>query len=256
MLKVTYEDIKPVSFVIYFCAERIENLLQTLRFLRKREPNLVRISEIVLVCQDKTNCIDTGFKRTIHLNLDLDFYWKPHMNNCGVRLCSNDLIVLLDSDRILPQGYFTRYSNSLFPGEFLTTTTMYKAQNILSDKEIEDDHYFFDYDDKSEQNDMHMKNAFSGNTILYRQDYWDAGGMDENYKGYGYCDNDFTRLMLSKNKKPVYVNDAELHLFHGRPNPDKYRDQNIKNGLFYCKKWGLEPSGNFKKILENNSSSL
>ena len=58
------------------------------------------------------------------------------------------------------------------------------------------------------------KNLFSGNTIFYKQDYLDCGGMDESFVGYGFADNDMNLNVISKGYKAVWLNDLEIHLNH------------------------------------------
>ena len=92
-----------ISFVFYFSSRRIDNLRQTLRFLSKNE-NL-KDKEVILVCNDSVQ--DDFLLPNYKLyNLNLDTYNKPNLCNFGVSKANCDIVALLDSDRILPFGYF------------------------------------------------------------------------------------------------------------------------------------------------------
>ena len=239
----------PASFVIYFFSERTQNLLQTLRFLERRETGLVPFSELVLVCQDGIDRIGTGFARTTQLNLGMNSYNKPLMNNRGVRLASGRTLILLDSDRILPHGYFTKHVASMADKQVVSCVNMVRLVRDYSDEEIESGSFDSFPDPKNTDNIMHFKNMFSGNTIMRREDYLLLGGMDEGYEGYGYADNDFTRTAVSGGLHSVWDHESlELHLSHGYSTP-AYRQQNVMNGVRYCEKWGLSPEGGLKELL-------
>ena len=120
-----------ISFVIYFHSRRISNLRQSLRFLHERE-NLTK-SEIILICQDSTTEKILGLRP---INLKLDSYHKTRMCNIGVRLAKNEVISLLDSDRILPSNYFAKIYEKIKFGDFFSTWKMYKLQKEYSDEEI------------------------------------------------------------------------------------------------------------------------
>jgi hypothetical protein len=96
----------PATFIIYFCSSRVDNLLQTLRYLQRREPILSRC-EVLLMCQDEVDSVDTPVQHQL-INLKLPEFNKAVMANKGVMLAQSDKIVLLDGDRLLPANYFTK----------------------------------------------------------------------------------------------------------------------------------------------------
>ena len=120
-----------ISFVFYFHSSRINNLKQTLRLLLKREKS---IKEVVLVCNDRTDEIFEGCN--LH-NMEMNEYNKPKMCNLGVSKASEDLVVLLDSDRILPRGYFDKLGLELRMGQFASCRRMFNIKYECSDEQIE-----------------------------------------------------------------------------------------------------------------------
>jgi hypothetical protein len=230
-----------ISFVIYYHSSRLDNLNQTLRFLRKRE-NLD--AELILVCQDQYELQeDTGFK-TYQYNMNMSFYHKAKMCNFGVGKASYDVVALIDSDRILPEGYFSRCLTDIKPRDFISTEALYRLKKEYSDEEIENDENLEKYQDfRSLDNTLFRKNLFAGNTVMFKEDYFKTGGMDESYAGYGFTDTDMTQNILSKGYKAKYLKEKELHLCHSHNiiwDNQKFYDFKIisfTNAIKYCLKW-------------------
>jgi glycosyltransferase involved in cell wall biosynthesis len=202
-----------ISFVIYFHSSRLENLKQCVRFLEKRESNLLS-SELVLVCHDHCESFGSKFNTTRLLNLCCKTYNKAQFCNHGVNEASGKIIVLLDSDRILPPDYFSKCISLLKTGQFITTKYLYNLSHPYSDEEIESGKADKVEDFRSVSNAGRSKNLFSGNTVFMKQDYQATGGMDESFVGYGFVDNYQTSNILNCGFEQVYLDDDELHLYH------------------------------------------
>lgn len=231
-----------VSFVFYYHSTRTDNLGQTLRLLARREPDILPHSELVLVCQDRGDTPDHSFPAVKHINLGREAYNKPLMNNLGVREASGDVIVLLDSDRVLPHGYFTRQVCSVQPRQCISTTELWKLKRPATDAEIDALSVPREPDYRTKTNEMHTKNMFSGNTVMRKADYLAAGGMDESFEGYGYNDTDFTQTMTKHGAVFVWTADLELHLHHPPGLQGRAMiESNVRNGIRYCNKWRLKP---------------
>lgn len=225
------------SVVIPFCNQRLDNLYQTLRFLSQEK--IASECELILVCQSFYEGVIRGFHSLKILNLNLNDYWRAKMCNEGVKNSQGSIIILLDSDRVLQENYFTKVCNEIKKNQCITTQNHWRLMCDVSDEQILTNKYIARYEPKSVDMDMHRMSAFSGNTVFFRDEYLDVGGMDESYIDYGYQDIDFSRTMMSKGKNIIFLQDKELHLFHQKSDDWKY--MTVANGIKYCKKWGLEP---------------
>lgn len=124
-----------LSFIIYFHSSRLGNLQQMLRLLARRED--VSQSELVLVCQNFCDWVPHGFGAIKSLPLYLETYRKPFLCNQGVQASTGRIIALLDSDRVLPAGWFARAAASVRAGQVLTTTNLSWCVRPYTDEEIE-----------------------------------------------------------------------------------------------------------------------
>lgn len=233
---------KLCTLIIPFDNDRITNLDQTLKFFSFED--ISKETELILICQSEHQDVEfMDFHSTKVISMNSEFYCRSKMCNIGVLNASSDNIILLDSDRVLPKNYFTNVISFLEEDMCVTTKNLWKANYPLSEDEIISGSYEASEDFRSETNEFHKKNMFSGNTVLKRKLYFEAGMMDESYVGYGYQDLDFTQKMMSLNKKMVFLEDKEIHLWHEKKiASEEVRKQTIMNAIKFCKKWNLKPN--------------
>lgn len=238
------------SFVIGFHTARIENLLQTLRFLAFDHEDVLSRSQLVLVCQDTCEALPKHqldeleslrecSERSVLANRELSCMQLPVLTNLGVRLAEAEKVIVLESDRLLPTGYFARVLDELRPGVQITTKKMLKLTQAVSDHELRNGEYSFVEEFRSESNEIGMRNIWSGNTAFMKSDYLKVGGMDERYVGYGWADSDMTLNMQSQGVKSIFRPETELHLWH-EPATYGTGDQKqmfVGNGIYFCTKW-------------------
>lgn len=237
-----------ISFIICFHSSRRANLEQTLRFLWNREPTL-RNAEVVLVAHDEDPDVTTSFDTT-RINLHLDTYRRPYMLNVGVKNCKYDKIVLLDSDRVLPPYYFTSALGRLRPKMAITIRKLYTLIHDYTDGEINSGRVRKYPDFRRGPLRFGRKNLFSGNTLMYKKDYLDAGGMDEDFYGYGFADNDMTMTVERLGYKILYLPGDEYHLRHpptyiqngATVNQNERKALMAVNVLKFCFKWRIKPT--------------
>lgn len=229
------------SFVIGFHTARRANLIQTLTFLRNWHPDLIQNCELVTVCQDSISFelpVET-WGRHAHFDLKLSEMSLPTVTNFGIDKTTSDKIIVLESDRILHPGYFEAVVSQLHDGIQITTSKMQKLTRECSDDEILGCTCPFNWEYRSPENEMCVRNMWSGNTAFMKSDYYKSGRMDESYIGYGWADSDMTLTMESHGVKSIYRDEIEIHLWH-EPMTYGTADQKklfIDNGIRFCRKW-------------------
>jgi len=229
------------SFIIGFHTARKDNLLQTLRFLDRWHFYTIQQCELITVCQDTLNfeIPSNMWFRHKHFDLNLSEMSLPVVTNFGIDQSEFEKIIILESDRILPQNYFSSVIEQLHDGLQITTLNMKKLAKEYVDFEICREEFDYFNESRSPENQLGMRNMWSGNTALMKSDFIKAGKMDESYVGYGWADSDMCLTMEKTGVKSIYRDETELHLWHP---PFTYGtvDQKklfVDNGLRLCRKW-------------------
>lgn len=227
------------TFVIYFHPSRLDNLHQVIRFLKAKETGLFPYSELLLLCQEEVSNDEFNDPNIKLINLHQGKYWKPAACNHGVALAQSDILVLLDSDRVmLRQAYFTKHITSLKPKTIVSPSLVLDLTAPVSDEDLTNINVIHGISNRYTNPLINGKTAFSGNTIMFKQDYLAFGGMDENIWGYGYHDNDATLAATKAGMTIEMPLEIEYHLWHPRDQAQLKTD-NERNRQYFCKKWGL-----------------
>lgn len=257
------------TFVIGFHTQRFDNLLQTLRFLHRNHADFIKECQLVTVCQDEVTIdnvqkarLDTlqskannpaqqavgefnywcrYFGRWDHFDMKVECMQLPVISNFGISKAVSERIFLLESDRILPTGYFENLCDKLQLGYQWTTKNMWKLLSPATDDEIECGEYQHKDEHRSPIAAIGMRSMWSGNTAFMKRDFYKAGQMDMEYKGYGWADNDMTLTMEKAGVKSMFEeNSLELHLWHPPATYDGEKDSKllfVENGVRFCEKW-------------------
>ena len=231
-----------ISFVVYAHSSRLANLNQMIRFIEAREKALAG-SEILLVVQDGCPTVNSRLFEVHQFNLQMSSYCKPLMCNLGVGQAKHEIVSLLDSDRILPPGYFHRVCSNLQRRQFVTTKFIRKLSGSHTDQQIQQDCFrSYKTEERSELLRPRMKNLFSGNTTFYKADYLP---MDERYVGYGFADNDASRTVLEAGGEAIYLPETEIHLHHpvsvfiDGVEIRSFKIVSAINAMIYAEKWKI-----------------
>lgn len=248
------------SFVIHFHTGRMDNLLQTLRFLERNHLYVIEKSQLVLVCQNSCEPIPNKFLKYDHHNMNLKCMQLPKLVNFGVDHSDSEKIVVLESDRILPHGYFKEAIDELKEGVSITTRKMDKLLAPATDEEIVSGDYETYCDDRSATNEIGVKNIWSGNTAVMKSDFYRVGKMDESYQGYGWGDYDMAFTMQQAGVRSIYKEGwKELHLWHEGQTYGEgdQKKMYIDNCLKFCRKWNHPvPEYMVQEIVEHRKAKL
>ena len=246
------------SFVITFHPRRLDNLFQTIRFLDYWHKKTIQQCELLLMCQDQCGPIESSFKQTRLFNMKLPEMSLPIQINAGVNEAKSDLIVLLESDRILAEGYFQKVFDTIQPKEIVTTKKMWRISRMVSDEDIINHQYPSYQECRSKDNELLTRNAFSGNTTFWKEDFIKIGGADESYIGYGWLDHDLTSSMEKNGIQTFWRDELELHLWHEAMTYGE-QDQKklfIQNAIKYCRKWNRPYPTEIVKEIQKQSKAF
>lgn len=247
-----------ITFVICLHSSRINNLKQVLRFLEKREKKL-HGSEIIINFHDSYfEKIESKQYSILQTNHKLKIYNKPFMCNYGVSKADNDIVCILDSDRILPENYFYESSCNMTYYDFITTEYIKQCLKDEKDDSIEENNFEFIQEERSCLNKINCKNLFSGNVLFHKKRYLEIGGMDESFIGYSFNDNDITQKVITDTKNnPIYLNLDEIHLHHDKKfffsdycfSEDEKIIHCVTNMLKFCNKWKIEVKERYREAV-------
>lgn len=246
------------SFIIPFHTRRIDNLFQTLRFLERWHGNIIDDCEVLLICQDQCGPIETNFAETRKFDLRMPEMNLPEVTNFGVEKAKSSLLVWLESDRILPKGYFEQVFFEIKSKEMISTEKMHRVSKMVADEDIIAGVYPWYEECRSQTNKMLCRNMFSGNVTFWKKDFLEAGGADPFYVGYGWLDHDLTDSMTKIGVRPIFYTEIELHLWH-EPMTYGSKDQKklfVNNGIHYCKKWKKRYPPEIIKELQSQTKVL
>lgn len=240
-----------LTFIVSGHPARTGNLCQCLRLLAAHEPDL--IGRVVVAWNGD---VAPEFPVRVRVACSVGPFSKPRMMNAAVRASGggrDQLLALLDGDRILPAGYFRRAVAAWRPRSVVSTVQLFANQRAATDDEIEAGTVPREGDYRSTDNLPFSKVAFAGNAVIGLDDYWDLGGMDETFEGYGFSDTDFTQSAVAAGFRFIWMEEPETHLWHPRDIPAAdYNASNERNGLRYLRKWGLRtdrhPSERFRLL--------
>lgn len=153
--------------------------------------------EIIVVEQSPRACFEHLIPedvRYLHTSLpgnDAQFN-KSWALNCGVRLAVSDLLMIHDADYVVPAAYISaseklaKASNGVRPSRFIFYLNEPSTRNLIEEQKFTAP---FQPESIVQNNPTPL--------IVPRQLYWEIGGHDEAYFGWGGEDNEFlSRLRL------------------------------------------------------------
>jgi predicted glycosyltransferase involved in capsule biosynthesis len=211
-------------------------LTQSVNALLVREKNIINESEFLVFSQDKVVVHIAPGNNIELINLNMPVFNKSKIVNESVRRASSNKIIMLDGDRILPVGYFTEQLNKINRREIVTTRYMVKHTTVCDTSDLESSPYREDHRDQSLT--PGKKNLFSGNTTMYKDDFWELRGMDESFENYGCADLDFATRAVQSGMTCVFTDHTEHHLWHPLDmSQEAFEYYNVRSVLKYCRKW-------------------
>ena len=246
-----------LSIFVMYSNDRVEAFLQTQEFL-KRMP-LYKHCQKTLIVDGKLQKVYEDWNSIEVPRVSGNFCWG-RMWDAGVLSATNESILYLDSDRILPANYLKKVVDNVKDDVFLFTSNHFMMHKVLSvdlcQEFLDEDDCFgnpkfagsLQYDPRF-KDPVHgpAKNAMSGSTAFTKKTYIRLGGVDHWYCGHGaYADSDFHYQASLAGCRFVDLKVPELHYMHAKVNNDgnvvgydKLKLLALDNFIYYCDKWCL-----------------
>ena len=227
---------KIISIVIPFKAsnsERVRNLLYNIKYHKRNLPDC----KIIIVEQDTvTDLTSVNSLIDVYHNIQTnnDSFRKAYLFNQGYNLSqinfSADYIILLDADCLIEKSILNNISKyyDYFDKNFVIPyqRKAYYLSNKETIKLIETNE---DNINQNENKDLEgIRNASGGAGIMSAKNYYNVGGFDERFKGWGVEDDAFHNKCLGLGISVHRLHSDLVHLYH----PDTFQNyDNYGNNL-------------------------
>lgn len=201
---------------------------------------------------------------------DFDTISVPRINNefswanmwaAGVCSARHDIVLYLDSDRLLPSNYLELLLNNVKDGMFIFTSLHFmmvqdleigECKRLLNDPHpgvFTESPYLgmFKYEPRFHNPIFGPgKNVMSGNTAFTKKTFLLLGGVDPWYRGHGaFADTDFHMQAAQAGCEFLDLKVPELHCKHPKLDSElelgekKLMLLSLDNFIYYCNKWKL-----------------
>lgn len=218
--------------------------------------------KVLLVDGDQSNVTPEGWE-VVCVPRQGDFNWS-RMWNEGVSASRNDIVVYLDSDRVLPNNYLTTVRDRIEDDAFLFTQDLFTFKEDVDTGLIKSIRDRTDPDLLRKRYDTYKeflwydpryclpghgpgKGVMSGGTAFTKRTFEKSGGVDPFYRGHGaYADSDFHQQCWAMGMDMVNLGLLELHIHHekfsgeGRLSRRDLEVLSLNNYIYYCLKWGFD----------------
>lgn len=252
-----------ITIVIHYSCDRKPQLLNTIECLK--DMSLYNSAEKILLVDGKSNIFPPDWK-VIEVERDNpEFYNCSKIWNLGIKLASNELVLTLESDRILPKNWFsyvlpmvhTPEPFFIFNTELYSLNDNYDIDSIRSIRDNIDSHkdkLIEDFRVLNPNLGIGKKNPMSGCLLTTKTSFDLIGGFDERYIQAGYHDLDAFRKAYSIGAifKVPKIRSIELHQKHEYAGGmERFKTVNLHNAIKYFDKWNLPVHENIYKLAES-----
>jgi len=242
------------SIIILYSSDRKAQLENSIKCLS--ESYNYDNAEKIIICDGKSNFTHPDWT-VYEVNRTKNFYCWADTLNFGVKIAKNDIIIYMDSDRVLPLNFFELCCSNIESNSFVYPKKLFKIKkdcNFEELKTIRDNFENYKYlleDDHRHTNPYKQisgTNPFSGCVCFYREDFLKYGGFDDEFIGWGYPDSDFFMKTTKSGCKFISLDINELHQKHERNILTyEFALHNIFNLKKYCDKWSIETNEIYEK---------
>jgi len=247
-----------LTIVIHYSCDRQPQLENTIACLDEMDGT--QHAQKILLVDGKTNVFPADWTIVEVERDDPHFYNCSKIWNLGFRIAKNEVVLTMESDRILPKKWlsnamtFLDSDRTFVATKKLISLDSFYPLNIVKDirdypyhhwKKFINDYRVFDPDQG-----IGRKNPMSGCVLTTKTAFEFIGGFDEGYLQAGYHDLDAFRAAVTKGAKIVHPDKGiEFHQHHEYTGGIKrFQIVNLWNAVRYHDKWELELHPNILKL--------
>lgn len=248
-----------ISIFIMFSNDRVLQLESTLACLRTMRH--YDECQKTLVVDGNPMVLVPDFATISVPRIGGQFSWS-NMWSAGVCSARNDVVLYLDSDRLLPPNYLDLVLNSMKENAFIFTSFHFMMTKDLDVEECKrllqdprsgiftEEPYLGTFRYEPRYRDPFPgpgKNVMSGNTAFTKSTFLRLGGVDRWYRGHGaFADTDFHMQAAQAGCDFIDLGVPELHCKHPKLDEQdaameekQLRLLGLDNFVYYCHKWHL-----------------
>ncbi len=250
-----------ISIFVFYSTDRKMQLEQMIRHMEE----MVIYNEcqkILIVDGEETNTTPQDWE-ILYLSRKNDVFCWADMWEKGVENSKNDIMLYLDSDRILPNHYLETLTNKIEDNQFLFCQDLFAFHHEVDDGIIKKymaltpqqikknyDQYKYEifYDPRFRLPCLGPgKGVMSGNAAFTKNTYLKSGGVPDFYVGHGaWADNAFHHQCWDLGIEMINLGCLELHLHHMKSIPARILSRreleilSLINYIYYCNVYNLK----------------
>lgn len=236
-----------LSIKVHYSPDRLSQLRTCIACLE--HTHLYERCEKVLCVDGSTNIEPPGWK-IVEVSRPGLFFSRPKMWREGVEACSNDIIVYLDSDRIIPKFFFQLVRQTMlgqdvndmfvFPLNHYYIRASCSVDIAESIRENPSEYAHLLEDDSRSLSPLCIngKNPMSGCVAFSKRCFEKSGGLDPRFEGWRMADTDYFMSCKEQGFRFLPLADCcDFHLHHAvDPDVELFY---LWNGMKFLAKWKL-----------------
>ena len=282
-------DLSNVSLIYHYrkdCEERLSNLKLSIDFYRKHFANL----EIILVEDDKSLSIDKEkdlegkFDKIFFLRNE-NIYARPASYNIAAKISTRPVIMTMDTDVVVKPEYLEK-AIKLLENEKIGMIIPYNGIVLNTDEHIKSEFKeTLDYESflpyvpkqfdilyKEDHITVQHNRSVGGITIFKKDRFFDFGGYNPNFLGWGFEDNELVCRIKKMGYEIGRVTNEDAWIWHlSHPGTVKNNhafydnNQKINNAVtrmtkdelrIYIETWSRGVSDEYSKFLEGKKVAI
>lgn len=235
-----------ISICLIYSNERKPQALQTLEYLSYLPYK--QHFDLIQVCDGQPNHLLPQCRQVIVPRIDHQFFCRANLWNAGIEAAKNDIITILDCDRIVHPQFFSATLH-LQPGEVVFCSKLYQLLGPVALRDLVDNFSIANITLNARPDFRFCltsgtlkpgKNPMSGCVSFWRPSYFEIGGLSKDFLGWGFNDTEFYVRSYFRGWKYIELPLREFHLYHEYEVPRRtLLAMNAWNAVQFYDLWSL-----------------